>query len=317
MHVEVVGDSLLVTPDKHWVGRSVAELLEEKLLLPSGFVRKRLAEGKVLVGAQAVGAANCLDDVRKIRLIGDVEEDYGVDPVDLVAAPSAESLYEDQHVLVANKPAGLIVHSSESAEAPTLAHMVARHYLENGEARRVRHVHRLDKDTTGAILYAKHGYIARALDGLLAQRKVRRVYWALVQGVPPERTGEISLPIGRDRHVAGRYRVSKTGKYAKTRYQVLCEKAVGNGRVSLLECHLDTGRTHQIRVHLSAIGCPIVGDALYGGGAGVGRVRIRSGQALHAIRLAFYHPYDEEEIEVDAPLPAAFAELLTELEIKV
>jgi 23S rRNA pseudouridine1911/1915/1917 synthase len=317
LHVEVAGDSLLVTPDKQWLGHPVAALLQDKLMLPAGFVRKRIAEGQVLVGAQVVDAEAVLADARKIRLMGDVEEDYGVDGSQLMATDGAEVLYEDEHVLVANKPAGVIIYPSDPAETRTLAHMVARHYLENGELRRVRHVHRLDKDTTGAILYAKHGYIARALDALLAERKIRRSYWAVVQGVPPRKTGEICLPIGRDRHVAGRYRVSKTGRYAKTRYQVLCERPVANGKVSLLECQLETGRTHQIRVHLAAIGCPIVGDALYGGGSGVGKVRIRSGHALHAVRLAFYHPYEGAEVQVDAPLPQEFAELLKELEIEV
>jgi 23S rRNA pseudouridine1911/1915/1917 synthase len=317
LHVEVTGDSLLVTPDKHWLGHPVAALLEDKLMLPAGFVRRWIAEGRVLVGPQAVDADAVLAEARKIRLMGDVEEDYGVDASQLMTVGAAEVLYEDEHVLVANKPAGVIIYPSDPAETQTLAHMVARHYLEKGELRRVRHVHRLDKDTTGAILYAKHGYIARALDALLAERKIRRTYWAVVRGVPPQKAGEICLPIGRDRHVAGRYRVSKTGRYALTRYRVLCERPVADGKVSLLECKLETGRTHQIRVHLAAIGCPIVGDALYGGGSGVGKVRMRSGQALHAVRLAFYHPYEAADVQVDAPLPQAFAELLQELEIEV
>jgi 23S rRNA pseudouridine1911/1915/1917 synthase len=312
LQVQVLGNSLVVTTDKQWNGQALQDGLKRQLMLPSAYVKGLFADGRVRSGKQRLSADDVVQGSTKILLMGDVEDDYGIhiSASHMDANRASVPLWEDDHALILNKPAGLIIYPSDAGESDTLAHRVASYYERTGQRHKVRHVHRLDRDTTGAILYAKHGYIARALDALLAERRVERTYWAVVQGQPKSPRGSIRLPIGRDRHTAGRYRVSKTGKEAVTVYEVLGSVSIANGKVSLVQCRLETGRTHQIRVHMSAIGCPVVGDVLYGGGDGVGTVDLEQGYALHAVQLAFYHPYDRRQVTVHAPLPEHFAQLL-------
>ncbi|GMB08759.1 RluA family pseudouridine synthase [Thermolongibacillus altinsuensis] len=202
-------------------------------------------------------------------------------------------LFEDDHVLVLNKPAGIDVHPTDSHQSHTLANAVAFHFQCEGITRKVRHIHRLDRDTSGAILFAKHSLAGAILDRLLAERKIKRTYIALVHGKLKKKKGTINAPIGRDRHHPTKRRVSKTGQPAITHYEVL--QYDQNQNVSLVRLQLDTGRTHQIRVHLSYLGHPLVGDVLYGGDPSLPR------QALHAISLSFPHPFTEEQIECTAP----------------
>jgi len=222
------------------------------------------------------------------------EEDFGVLP----DAIEIDVLYEDEHLLVVNKPAGMETHPNEPGQLHTLANAVAYHLKQKGEHRRVRHIHRLDKDTTGAVLFAKHAFSHALLDRMLNERTIKRTYLAIVQGIIKNRTGVINQPIGRDRHHPTRRRVSKTGQNAVTHYQLV--KTYPDKKLSMIECTLDTGRTHQIRVHLSSIGHPLAGDVLYGGKP------IFTRQALHARKLTFTHPFTEKKIEciarfLDAP----------------
>lgn len=202
-----------------------------------------------------------------------------------------EVLYEDDHILVANKPAGMDTHPNEKGQTGTLLNAVVHHC---GPHTNVRHIHRLDRDTTGAVLFAKHRIAGSIMDRLLEERKVKRAYMALVHGLVSKKKGTIEQAIGKDRHHATRKRVSPKGQSAITDYEVhgyLKEKDA-----TLVKLFLRTGRTHQIRVHMSYMGHPLLGDTLYGG-----KKKAASRQALHAASLTFPHPFTGETITCEAP----------------
>jgi 23S rRNA pseudouridine1911/1915/1917 synthase len=213
-------------------------------------------------------------------------------------------LYEDDFTLVVHKPAGMPVHPVRSDQQGTLANAVASYYDCTGQRCKIRHIHRLDEDTTGPVLYAKHEFSQVKLDEAMRLKKIGRTYAAVVHGVMKERAGTIRLPIGRDRHHPVRRRVSRTGAPAVTHYETL----ESYRSYSLVRLRLETGRTHQIRVHLSHLGHPIVGDRLYGGSAD-----LYPHQALHGERLEFVHPWSGERIEVDDPRPDSFTQLIVKL----
>jgi 23S rRNA pseudouridine1911/1915/1917 synthase len=215
-------------------------------------------------------------------------------------------LFEDDYCLVVNKPAGMAVHPTQQGQRGTLANAVAAYYMAAGIAASVRHIHRLDEHTSGPVLYAKNEFSHVVLDEAMRNKQIDRVYLALVTGVPGRKKGRLDFPIGRDRHHPSRRRVSKTGDAAVTHYEVI--EAFGGGGASLLRLRLDTGRTHQIRVHLSHIGHPLLGDALYGGDT----KRIKR-QALHGEELTFSHPLERTEVKVSAPPPEDFSALLKAL----
>lgn len=193
----------------------------------------------------------------RLRLALFPYREAGIEPV----WQELEVLYEDDFCLVVHKPAGMAVHPDGSGAGVTLDHIVAAHYAASGGGVAVRHIHRLDKDTTGPVLYAKNEYAQLVLDEDMRDKTVSRLYAAIVEGsVPPELT-VIDAPIGRDRHHAARRRVSPGGQAAVTR--IIGQEALPGGTV--LKVKLETGRTHQIRVHLSHAGHPLYGDDLYGG----------------------------------------------------
>lgn len=216
----------------------------------------------------------------------------------------AEVLYEDDFSLVANKPAGMKVHPTREGETGTLLHALGWYLESTGQRCRPRHIHRLDEDTTGPVLLAKNAWAQSRLDEAMRDKRIERIYVALVQGIPPESKGRIVAPIGRDRHHATRRRVSRTGDHAVTHYEVL-ERLHS---ASLVRLRLETGRTHQIRVHMSHLGHPLLGDSLYGGRT-AGMIR----QALHGERLVFPEPFSSERMEVRAAWPDDFADLYEQL----
>lgn len=213
-------------------------------------------------------------------------------------------LYEDEFTLVVNKPAGIEVHPSEKGQRRTLAHAVSAYYEMTNQDLRIRHIHRIDKETTGPVLYAKNEFAHYQYDKEMREKKIERIYLALAEGVLPQDKGTIDMPIGQDRHHSTRRRVSETGDPAVTHYEVV-ERFPNH---TLVRLRLETGRTHQIRVHLSAIGHPLAGDGLYGGKRG-----LISRQALHGERLIWHHPWTGEKLSVRAPLPDDFAGALARL----
>ena len=206
--------------------------------------------------------------------------------------------YEDDHLLVVDKPAGIVVHPSAGHASGTLVHGLLGHAAAGGEEpERPGIVHRLDRDTSGLLVVARSDEAHRRLQGLLRQRKLVREYLALVRGRPRSRRGRIEAPIGRDRRDPTRISLdTDTPRDAVTNFEAL-ETLRSH---ALLRVALETGRTHQIRVHLAAIELPVAGDPVYGVEGDLGLER----QFLHAARLAFPHPMTGEPVEAVSPLPA-------------
>ena len=211
--------------------------------------------------------------------------------------------YEDEHLLVIDKPAGVVVHPARGHRAGTLVQALAGRVAGGDDPRRPGIVHRLDRDTSGLLVVARTEAAHAALKELLRRREVTREYLALVEGRPGARRGKIEAPIGRDRRV--RTRISPDTdepREAVTHFEV--EEAYEG--FTLLRVRLETGRTHQIRAHLLAIGHPVAGDREYGRAGALGLER----QFLHAERLAFRHPSTGAAIDVSSPLPDDLREAL-------
>jgi 23S rRNA pseudouridine1911/1915/1917 synthase len=214
-------------------------------------------------------------------------------------------VHEDEHLLVIDKGPGLVVHPSRGHRERTLSQLLAPLLgdggPQDGEGRgwdpeRPGIVHRLDRDTSGLLIVARSSRALTLLQAALAERRIEREYLALVEGRPPARTGTIEAPIGRDPRVRTRMAVGGAGQRdARTSFTL--ERALPE--TSLLRLRLETGRTHQIRVHLQAIGHPVCGDPEYGTPGMLGLTR----QFLHSTRLAFEHPMTGEWLEVISPLP--------------
>jgi 23S rRNA pseudouridine1911/1915/1917 synthase len=204
--------------------------------------------------------------------------------------------YQDEHLIVVDKAPGVVVHPARGHREDTLAQLLAP-LLAGGEPERAGIVHRLDRDTSGLLVVSRSEEAHRRLQAALAGRLIEREYLALVEGRPPARTGTIEAPIGRDPRVRTRMAVGGSGaREARTHFTL--ERALPDS--SLLRLRLETGRTHQIRVHLQAIGHPLCGDPEYGTPGRLGLKR----QFLHATRLAFDHPITGRPIEVHSPLPS-------------
>ena len=254
-------------------------------------------------------------------------------PAVAAAKPEAQAIdlsvvYEDQDLIVIDKPAGMVVHPAPGNPDSTLVNALIAHCGDSlsgiGGERRPGIVHRLDKDTSGLIVAAKNDFAHHALAADFAQRRIERRYQAVVWGCPVPREGEIEGAIGR--HPVNRKRmavVKRGGKAALTRYRVL--RVLGPG-ASLVECRLATGRTHQIRVHLAAAGYPLLGDQVYGRETAERRSRIGAvgrealaglaRQALHAGSLGFLHPRTKAPLRFESPLPNDIHNLIKALEIK-
>lgn len=213
-------------------------------------------------------------------------------------------LYEDDFVLVVNKPVGVEIHPSVKGQRGTLANGVAAYYEATDQPVRVRPMHRLDKETTGPVLFAKNEFAQAVLERALRDKEIDREYVAIAEGRMSQGKGKIDLPIGQDRLHSTRRRVSETGESALTLYTV--EERLAEH--TLVRLKLETGRTHQIRVHLSAVGHPIAGDGMYGGH----RTYIDR-QALHGEKLSWAHPWTGDRQSVRAPIPDDMAKAIAKL----
>jgi 23S rRNA pseudouridine1911/1915/1917 synthase len=215
--------------------------------------------------------------------------------------------YEDEYLLVIEKPAGVVVHPARGHRQGTLAQALAGRVAGGEDAWRAGIVHRLDKDTSGLLVVARSDEVHRRLKAELAARQITREYLALVEGRPPARSGTIDAPIGRDRRKPMLMSThSEAPREARTHFEL--ERALPT--TTLLRIRLETGRTHQIRVHFQAIGHPVCGDPVYGHSGMLGLQR----QFLHAARLAFAHPVTGAAIDVRSPLPADLVSALGQAE---
>lgn len=217
-----------------------------------------------------------------------------------------EVLFEDEHLLIVQKPAGRPTHPNEQGQTGTLANLVAFHFQANGEEKRVRHIHRLDQDTSGTVIFAKHRLAHATLDQMLSKKTISRTYIAIAEGLFKKKKVTIDAAIGRDKHHAVRRRISPTGQKAVTHFQVIdMNKRL---QMTAVKLQLETGRTHQIRVHLSSLGHPLAGDTLYDG------VRDYINRcALHAKQVDMKHPFTGEHLIIEAPLPPDMAQLMKKI----
>ena len=284
-----------------FVARSLPELSRSR-------VRTLIDQGLVTVdGRLPAKAGVALTPGQRVQVTEPAPEQTELQPEPI----PLRIVYEDDDLLVVDKPAGLAIHPSPGHARHTLVNAILAHCPDlsgiGGEGR-PGIVHRLDKDTSGLIIVAKHDQAHASLARQLKERKVEKTYLALAEGrvEPPEAV--IEAPIGRDPRRRKRMAVVERGREARTRYRLLREVA---GR-SLLEVRPETGRTHQIRVHLAAIGHPIAGDRLYGRRGGKETTLRR--QFLHAHRLAFRHPRTGERLELEAPLAEDLQQALDAME---
>ncbi|MEM7772981.1 MAG: RluA family pseudouridine synthase [Cyanobacteria bacterium P01_E01_bin.6] len=268
------------------------------------------------------GGHVCINDEscttkKQLVVVGDRLTVSIPDPQPMTLIPEAiplEILYEDASIIIVNKVAGMVVHPAPGHNSGTLVHALLAHCPDLagiGGVERPGIVHRLDKDTTGAIVVAKTELAMQHLQAQIRTKEARRSYLAVVHGSPSADEGTVDRPIGRHptaRKKMGIVPVEKWGRTAITHWQV--KERMGSH--TLMHFQLETGRTHQIRVHCADIGHPIVGDPLYSSGRSIG-VNL-PGQALHAWKLRVHHPVTDEWIEAIAPLPEHFERLLTVLQ---
>jgi 23S rRNA pseudouridine1911/1915/1917 synthase len=268
-------------------------------------IRRLIDQGLVTVDGVQTKASTKVSEGETVAIVlpprEDVEPEGEAIPLPIV--------YQDSDIIVVDKPAGLTVHPAPGHPRGTLVNALLathRELREVGDRLRPGIVHRLDKDTSGLMVVAKNERTQAALQAQLKEREVKKTYVALVRGVPEPREGMIEAPIGRNPKNRKKMAVVAGGREAKTKYRVI--EVIGGGQYALLEAEPVTGRTHQIRVHLSALGHPIVGDATYGG-----RSKVLGRQFLHAAKLAFAMPPSQRMMEFESPLPADLRDALNEL----
>jgi 23S rRNA pseudouridine1911/1915/1917 synthase len=297
-------------------------LAELELEVPPEAAGERL--DRFLSGLEEVGsraAAERLLSQRRVKVNGSPEpKSHRLAAGDVLAVSVPESrpstlepeqldlriAFEDEHLLVVDKPAGIVVHPSGGHTSGTLVHGLLGYAVAGGkEAERPGIVHRLDRDTSGLLVVARSEEAHRRLQQLLRRRKLVREYLALVRGRQRSKRGGVETPIGRDRHDPTRISLdTDSPRDAVTNFEVVETMR----RHALLRAALETGRTHQIRVHLAAIDLPVSGDPAYGVEGDLGLER----QFLHAARLAFPHPFTGEPVEAESPLPSDLQAALEE-----
>ena len=278
-------------------GRSIAAFLMDSGYSSRLVVHLRNTEGSFLLNGKTVFSNTVLQPKDQLRV--HVTEKKTSDQI--VPVPMDLSVvFEDEHVLVIDKPAGMPVHPSQGHHENTLANALAYRFASRGEHFVFRAVNRLDRDTTGLLLIAKHKISGAFLSAMTAKKEIRREYLAIVAG-KPEESGTIDLPIARkDGSTIERCIDMDHGEHAVTHYRCLDYR--DDLGCSLVRLRLETGRTHQIRVHMKAIGHPLLGDFLYNPD-----YRFIGRQALHSYTVAFRHPITGEAMEFTAPMPEDFS----------
>lgn len=278
--------------------------------LSRSYLQKLLKDGDIIVNGKVVKANYKVSQGDEIQVSIPEPETPDILPENI----PLDILYEDDDILVVNKPKGMVVHPAPGHYSHTLVNAVMYHCGErlsgiNGVLR-PGIVHRIDMDTTGSLLICKNDHAHQILAEELKEHSITRRYHAIVHGNIKEDTGTVNAPIGR--HPVDRKKMSTkapNGRHAVTHYKVL-ERF---GDYTYIECELETGRTHQIRVHMSSIGHPILGDTVYGSAKCPYKLQ---GQTLHAKILGITHPTTGEYMEFDAPLPEYFSDLLQRLRRK-
>lgn len=288
------------TIDEEWANRTVEEVLKGPLLI-SGRMLNRLTRSKgILLNGRAPYLKKKVKTGDRLKVAVRPQEQSELTPEPVPFG----LIYEDADLMVVDKPAGVAVHPVRPSDRGTLVHGILHHLTKQGGGGIVRPVHRLDRDTSGLILIAKNAYMHQLLDRQLREKKLERVYLALSGAPLPQASGTIVAPIGRDPHHPTRRQVTERGEPAVTHYRVLNH----NDQATLARVELETGRTHQIRVHFAHIGAPLIGDRLYGGSCAH-----MKRQALHSAEMAFIHPLSGELMRFTSPFPADMAEAKQQL----
>ena len=275
--------------------------LKEQGISKGLLAKVKFQGGKIFVNDVIQNVLYYLNEQDVVRIIIPDEGEHETlvpddTPIDII--------FEDEHLLIVNKPTGVSSIPAQYHPNQTMANRVKGHYKRQGYANQVVHiVTRLDRDTTGLMLFAKHGFAHAKLDVQLREKKVVKKYQALLSGDVQSLAEHalIELPIGRDMTSIIKRMATAEGQAAKTEYWLEAQ----TDELALVDIQLHTGRTHQIRVHFSAIGCPLVGDDMYDGRMDVGLTR----QALHCYELQFNHPFTQEPLHFTCPLPVDMDEV--------
>ena len=270
-------------------------------------VQRLIEENKIVVNGKIEKASYKVQNGDKIEIEEEPAKEIELKAQDI----PLEILYEDNDIIVVNKPKGMVVHPANGNPDGTLVNAIMSICKDSlsgiGGEIRPGIVHRLDKNTSGAIIIAKNDKAHINLSEQLKNHEIKKTYIALVRGIVKENNATINMPIGRSKKDRKKMAVDKNGKDAITHFKVL--KRYSN--CSLLEINIETGRTHQIRVHLSHIGYPIIGDEVYSNGKNKWNIE---GQCLHAKSLDFVHPITGEKMHIEAELPEYFQKILEDLD---
>ena len=270
-------------------------------------VQRLIEENKIIVNGKKEKASYKVQNGDKIEIEEEPAKEIELKAQDI----PLEILYEDNDIIVVNKPKGMVVHPANGNPDGTLVNAIMSICKDSlsgiGGEIRPGIVHRLDKNTSGAIIIAKNDKAHINLSEQLKNHEIKKIYIALVRGVVKENNATINMPIGRSKKDRKKMDVDKNGKEAITHFKVLRRYK----DCTLLEINIETGRTHQIRVHLSHIGYPIIGDEVYSNGKNKWNIE---GQCLHAKSLDFKHPITEKEMHIEAELPKYFQKILEELD---
>lgn len=272
-------------------------------------VKRLIEDGNIIVNNKIQKVSYKVHENDEIEINEPEAKEVSLEAQDI----PVDVIYEDSDIIVVNKPKGLVVHPANGNWDGTLVNAIMAICKDSlsgiGGEIRPGIVHRLDKDTSGLLIVAKNDEAHINMSNQIKDRQVKKIYYALVRGIVSENEATINMPIGRSTKDRKKMAVTKTGKEAITHFKVL-ERF---NKYTLLEVKIDTGRTHQIRVHLSEIGHPVVGDEVYSNGKNEFGVK---GQLLHAKVLDFKHPITGKDMHLEAELPQEFLDVLDKLRIK-